>query len=102
METITARETEGLTLSVQTAAFDPFYSSINHKDGLPSWLQLQQEIRAELTRLMALTADRSFLKLNQLIAAYNDCVPNVHLRRPLIVFDTLSSQALELIYEDWQ
>src|SRR5690606_37585876 len=86
------------------AAFDPFYNEFKHADTLPLWLKLQHEIRTKLDKLMAEASrltpalfQERIKSVNDTIAAYNDNVPNVYLRKPKLTPANWSEQ-----YDNWQ
>ncbi len=85
-------------------AFDPFYSNFRMTDSLPHWLQLQQQIREHLNRLMAgldsaslVLTESEINVINEKIAVYNENVPNIHLRKALVKPDHV-----EEAFESWQ
>ncbi|PYI57417.1 hypothetical protein [Paenibacillus flagellatus] len=88
-----------------TTAFDPFYVEFKHAAHLPQWLKLQHEVRAGLEKLMAesvrvvppVELAARLDALNDRIAAYNDHVPNVYLRKPALTPANWTDQ-----YESWQ
>ncbi|MFK7695068.1 hypothetical protein [Paenibacillus sp. HJGM_3] len=83
-----------------TDAFDPFYNDCRHTESLPSWLQLQQDIRTQLNRLLAhaqTLAESDLQQLNRSIDAYNACVPNMHMRKPQLTLTDLDDAL-----ESWQ
>ena len=86
------------------AAFDPFYMEFKAVSGLPAWLKLQHEIRADLDKLMAETARSrpadfaaGLTAINRRIAEYNRHVPSSYLRKSALTPDNWTEQ-----YESWQ
>jgi len=88
----------------QTPAFDPFYSAFGQADAWPRWLRLRRDVRVQLEKLMAdssgelpLDLEERLKAVNQSIAEYNDHVPNVYLRKPMLTAANWEEQ-----YDEWQ
>jgi hypothetical protein len=104
MEQVISPQDHIMERPIMLDAFDPFYSHFRMAESLPHWLQLQQQIREHLNRLMARRESVSLeltqsdiTLLNELITAYNESIPNIHLRKAFITVDDV-----EEAFESWQ